>query len=106
MASLLHEAYRRRLEPMPFSDRRPGNPERITSFSNGSTDTPPFLGENPRDVDFRTESASTVEGCPVPSHPFPMTRDAPTFLFAYGTLAPDVPEAAARGGWTADRVRG
>ena len=35
-----------------------------------------------------------------------MNRDAPTCLFAYGTLAPDGPEAAARGGWTADRVRG
>ena len=35
-----------------------------------------------------------------------MTRDAPTCLFAYGTLAPDGPEAAARGGWIADRVRG
>ncbi len=28
------------------------------------------------------------------------------FLFAYGTLAPDGPAAAARGGWVADAVRG
>src|SRR6185437_10156830 len=30
----------------------------------------------------------------------------PMLLFAYGTLAPDGPEAAARDGWVADRVRG
>jgi gamma-glutamylcyclotransferase (GGCT)/AIG2-like uncharacterized protein YtfP len=30
----------------------------------------------------------------------------PTLLFAYGTLAPEVPGAAAAGGWVADRVRG
>src|SRR3954471_21925532 len=30
----------------------------------------------------------------------------PTLLFAYGTLAPDGPDAAARDGWFADRVRG
>lgn len=30
----------------------------------------------------------------------------PTLLFAYGTLAPDGPEGAALGGWTADAVRG
>src|SRR4051812_14226585 len=30
----------------------------------------------------------------------------PTLLFAYGTLAPDGLEAAARGGWVADSVRG
>jgi gamma-glutamylcyclotransferase (GGCT)/AIG2-like uncharacterized protein YtfP len=30
----------------------------------------------------------------------------PTLLFAYGTLAPDGPEAAAREGWVADGVRG
>jgi indolepyruvate decarboxylase len=29
-----------------------------------------------------------------------------TLLFAYGTLAPSDPDAAARGGWTPDRVRG
>jgi gamma-glutamylcyclotransferase (GGCT)/AIG2-like uncharacterized protein YtfP len=29
-----------------------------------------------------------------------------TILFAYGTLAPDSPEAAARGGWAPDEVRG
>ncbi len=28
------------------------------------------------------------------------------FLFAYGTLAPDGPEAAARGGWEPDMIRG
>jgi len=32
--------------------------------------------------------------------------DAPRFLFAYGTLTPDGPEAEARGGWLADSVRG
>jgi gamma-glutamylcyclotransferase (GGCT)/AIG2-like uncharacterized protein YtfP len=42
----------------------------------------------------------------MPSHPRRMNRDAPRCLFAYGTLAPDGPEAAAQGGWTADRVRG
>jgi gamma-glutamylcyclotransferase (GGCT)/AIG2-like uncharacterized protein YtfP len=30
----------------------------------------------------------------------------PTLLFAYGTLAPEGPDSAARGGWVADRVRG
>ena len=35
-----------------------------------------------------------------------MNQDAPKYLFAYGTLAPDGPEAATRGGWIADRVRG
>jgi gamma-glutamylcyclotransferase (GGCT)/AIG2-like uncharacterized protein YtfP len=29
-----------------------------------------------------------------------------TLLFAYGTLAPDGPDAAARGGWEPDMVRG
>jgi gamma-glutamylcyclotransferase (GGCT)/AIG2-like uncharacterized protein YtfP len=29
-----------------------------------------------------------------------------TLLFAYGTLSPASPEAAAEGGWAADRVRG
>ena len=32
--------------------------------------------------------------------------DAPRFLFAYGSLMPDGPEAEARGGWCADSVRG
>jgi gamma-glutamylcyclotransferase (GGCT)/AIG2-like uncharacterized protein YtfP len=32
--------------------------------------------------------------------------DEPCFLFAYGTLTPDGPEAEARGGWSADSVRG
>jgi gamma-glutamylcyclotransferase (GGCT)/AIG2-like uncharacterized protein YtfP len=30
----------------------------------------------------------------------------PTLLFAYGTLAPEGPEQAARDGWMADAVRG
>jgi gamma-glutamylcyclotransferase (GGCT)/AIG2-like uncharacterized protein YtfP len=30
----------------------------------------------------------------------------PDLLFAYGTLAPDGPEAAERGGWVEDKVRG
>ena len=30
----------------------------------------------------------------------------PDLLFAYGTLGPSDPEAAARGGWAADAVRG
>jgi gamma-glutamylcyclotransferase (GGCT)/AIG2-like uncharacterized protein YtfP len=30
----------------------------------------------------------------------------PSLLFAYGTLAPDGPEAAAARGWVADEVRG
>ncbi len=29
-----------------------------------------------------------------------------SWLFAYGTLSPDGPEAAARGGWSADAIRG
>jgi gamma-glutamylcyclotransferase (GGCT)/AIG2-like uncharacterized protein YtfP len=33
-------------------------------------------------------------------------RGEPSLLFAYGTLAPDGPEAVAQGGWVADRVRG
>ena len=32
--------------------------------------------------------------------------DGPERLFAYGTLAPEGPEAAARGGWEPDTVRG
>ena len=34
------------------------------------------------------------------------TEMAPESLFAYGTLAPDGPEAASRGGWEPDMVRG
>ena len=33
-------------------------------------------------------------------------RDSPRFLFAYGTLAPDGPEAEGLGGWSADSVLG
>lgn len=36
----------------------------------------------------------------------PQPTPSPTHLFAYGTLAPDGPCAAARGGWMADMVRG
>lgn len=36
----------------------------------------------------------------------PTDRAVPGLLFAYGTLAPDGPEAASRGGWSADSVRG
>src|SRR3954454_12888757 len=30
----------------------------------------------------------------------------PTYLFAYGTLAPELPGTKAHNGWVADRVRG
>src|SRR5262245_47151783 len=48
------------------------------------------------------EDRGRAAGSPPPSREGVMT----TILFAYGTLAPDGPEAAARGGWAPDMVRG
>lgn len=36
----------------------------------------------------------------------PSPEASSSWLFAYGTLMPDGPEAAARGGWAADAIRG
>jgi gamma-glutamylcyclotransferase (GGCT)/AIG2-like uncharacterized protein YtfP len=36
---------------------------------------------------------------------FAISFDTPRFLFTYGTLTPDGPEAEALGGWSADAVR-
>ncbi len=94
---------------------RGGHPPRPDAFrphvaggmeSRGSTEVIPYLGQIPRAVDILAASAPTVEWRHFSLDPRRLNRDAPPYLFAYGTLAPDGPEAAARGGWTADRVRG
>ena len=55
------------------------------------------------DVEMRRGLVPAAPTRPGPSE----ARDMePTLLFAYGTLAPGSPGAAARGGWVADRVRG